>query len=170
MSGKAVKFRQVLNWLATEVMFSRAHYEIARGLGRRDRTATTAFRAAPRFFDLTEGAHVDSAQLALARIFDRASAVSIHKLFSSALNEAGAFKHGTAAEVRKAVKEAQASITALEPIVAAIQTRRNETIAYLDARPFTDPAGYDKRGLRWEEWDRAKQHIAIQRGVWHESI
>ena len=25
----------------------------------------------------------------------------------------------------------------------------------------------EARGLRWEEWDRAKQHIAVKRAVWH---
>jgi integrase len=28
----------------------------------------------------------------------------------------------------------------------------------------------EARGLRWEEWDRAKQHIAIRRGVWHRIV
>jgi integrase len=26
------------------------------------------------------------------------------------------------------------------------------------------------RGMRWDEWDRANQHIAIKRGVWHSII
>ena len=26
------------------------------------------------------------------------------------------------------------------------------------------------RGLRWEEWDRVKQHIAIKRAVWHKIV
>lgn len=142
-----VKFRKILAWLMTEVMFGRAHYEIARGLGRRDAAAKEAFRTAPQFFDLTLGAHANSSQLALARIFDRASAVSIYKLLSSALNEGGSFKNGTVAEVRKAVEEAKAAIAALQPSVEAIRTRRNETIAHLDARPFSDPAGYVQAGL-----------------------
>ncbi len=145
--GNAVKFQQILAWLMTEVMFGRAHYDIVRGLGRRDRTAATALRTAPRFFDLTLGVHADSAQLALARIFDRASAVSIHTLLSSALNEAGTFKHGTATDVRKAIEDAKVSIATLEPTVEAIRTRRNETIAHLDARPIVDPARYVQDGL-----------------------
>ena len=28
----------------------------------------------------------------------------------------------------------------------------------------------EARGLRWEEWDRAKQHIAIRRAVWHNVV
>jgi integrase len=28
----------------------------------------------------------------------------------------------------------------------------------------------EARGLRWEEWDRAKQHMAVRRGVWHRIV
>jgi integrase len=28
----------------------------------------------------------------------------------------------------------------------------------------------EARGLRWEEWDRTKQHIAARRGVWHRIV
>lgn len=28
----------------------------------------------------------------------------------------------------------------------------------------------EARGLRWEEWDRAKQHIHVRRGVWHKHV
>ena len=143
---KAVNFQQILTWLMVEIIFGRAHYEIARGLGRSDRRAALAFGTAPQFFGLTLDARAVLAQLALARIFDRASAVSIHKLFSLALNKAGTFKHGTATEVRKTVQDAKASITILEPSVAAIQIRRNESIAHSDARPIIDPSGYLRDG------------------------
>ena len=72
MSKKnSVKFQQILAWLMTEVMFGKAHYGIVRGLGRRDREALAAFRTAPRFFDMTLGAHADSAQMTVARIYDQ---------------------------------------------------------------------------------------------------
>lgn len=28
----------------------------------------------------------------------------------------------------------------------------------------------EARGLRWEEWDRAKQHIHVRRAVWHRHV
>ena len=28
----------------------------------------------------------------------------------------------------------------------------------------------EARGLRWEEWDRAKQHMHVRRGVWHKHV
>jgi integrase len=35
---------------------------------------------------------------------------------------------------------------------------------------FTGVRPGEARGLRWEEWDRAKQHIAIRRAVWHKEV
>jgi integrase len=35
---------------------------------------------------------------------------------------------------------------------------------------FTGVRPGEARGLRWEEWDRAKQHIAIRRAVWHKVV
>lgn len=37
-------------------------------------------------------------------------------------------------------------------------------IAYTGVRPS------EARGLRWEEWDRTRQHIAVRRGVWHRIV
>jgi hypothetical protein len=144
--GSAIKFQSVFAWLMTEILHGRAHYEIVRGLGRRDPRAVAAFRTAPRFFELTLGAHADLSNLALTRIFDRAGAISIYKLLSTALYEAGTFKHANAAKVREAVQNANASIKALEPSLRAIRTRRNETVAHSDTRPLIDPIGYMKDG------------------------
>src|ERR1700720_379692 len=148
MSKKpALSFKQILFWLITEVLFGRAHLTITRGLGRSDSTAVMAATAsAPTFFKMTLGAHADSTQMAAARIFDRTSAASIHTLLSSALKEAGTFKHGTATEVRKVVDEAKALVAALEPIVLAVRTRRNQTMAHADARPMVDPNRYKNAG------------------------
>lgn len=143
----SVKFQQILAWLMTEVMFGKAHYEIVRGLGRRDPTASAAFRTAPRFFSLTVGAHADAAQMTVARIYDRTSAASIHKLFSAALQEAETFTYASPKDVQKAVQESQDAIRTIEQALKAIRTRRNQTMAHLDSRPFADPAGYVKGGM-----------------------
>jgi hypothetical protein len=95
---------------------------------------------------MTLVAHAVSAQLTAARIFDRTSAASIHTLLSSALQEAGTFKHGTTTEVRKVIDEAKAFVAALEPIVAAVRTRRNQTMAHMDAGPLVDPNRYKNAG------------------------
>jgi hypothetical protein len=35
---------------------------------------------------------------------------------------------------------------------------------------FTGVRPGEARGLRWEEWDRAKQHIGVKRSVWHRVV
>jgi hypothetical protein len=154
-----VKFQTTLAWLMTEVMYGRAHSTITVGLRRADRVVLDT---APNFFDLTRDAHAEAAQLCAVRIFDRSSGVSIHTLMSSALNEAGTFKHGTAAEVRKLVAEAKALCTELEPIVSALRTRRNETIAHADTRPIIDPEGYVQAGrLSYRELRRLFEQTGL---------
>jgi hypothetical protein len=137
-----LQFRQILAWLMVEVQFGRCQYAIARGISRRDAVALAAFRTAPRFFAVTRDVHADATVLTLARIYDRTSAASIHGMFSSALREESAFKCGTVADIRKAIQQSRAAVAVLEPTLKAIRTRRNQTQARLDARPFIDPAKY----------------------------
>ena len=162
MTSNRLSVRQILGWLMTEVMFGRCHYTIARGLARRDAVALAAFRSAPRFFELTRDAHGDATFLTLARIYDRTSAASIHGLFASALHEESTFKHGTVADVRKAIQESKTAVAGFEPILKAIRTRRNQTQAHLDARPFIDPAKYVSAGKAsyrqiYELFDRTEE-------------
>jgi hypothetical protein len=142
--GEKLTFLHILCWLMTEVMHGRAHFVITRGLGRKDRKH--AWATAPTFFQMTLNAHAEAAQLCAARIFDRSGAASIHRLISSATKEKASFKHGSAVQVEAATKDAENFVTRFEPIVTAIRTRRNQTIAHTDARPLTDPAGYIKAG------------------------
>jgi hypothetical protein len=146
MANNRLRVRQILAWLMTEVMFGRCHYVIVRGLSRRDALASAAFRTAPRFFAMTRDAHADVAFLTLARIYDRTSAASVHGLFSSALREEKTFKFGTVADIRKAVQESKAVIAGFDSTLRAIRTRRNQTQAHLDARPFVNPAQYIAAG------------------------
>jgi hypothetical protein len=138
-----LKFKKILSWLMTEVIYGRAHFAIVDGLLRADRRV---LNAAPMFFEMTLGAHADAAQLTAARIFDRDGDVSIHTLLSSALREAGTFKHGTAAQVRKLVEETGITVATLEPVLTAVRTRRHHTLAHAGAIPLTDPDRYVKEG------------------------
>ncbi len=135
----ALKFNRMLAWLMVEVMYGKAQFKITRGLTKVD---PAVVEVSPRFFELAIGAHADAALLAASRIFDGSRGVSIHRLLDAALAEAGTFKLGTAAEVRKAVAEAKASLVGVAPKLSALRTRRNETIAHADARPLVDPQDY----------------------------
>jgi integrase len=59
-------------------------------------------------------------------------------------------------------QEVQAYLAALKdkPLARAAVA----LMAFTGARPG------EARGMRWEEWDRAEQHIAINRSVWHREI
>ena len=56
-------------------------------------------------------------------------------------------------------EEVQAILTALKgkPVARAAVA----VMAFTGVRPG------EARGLRWEEWDRAKQHIHVRRSIWH---
>lgn len=59
-------------------------------------------------------------------------------------------------------EDVQAVLTALKgkPLPRAAVA----IMAYTGVRPG------EARGLRWEEWDRVKKHIAIRRSVWHREV
>lgn len=142
---RPVTFREMLAMLMTHVMYGRAHFAIAKGLIGANKTI---IGAAPTFFAITRDAHADLTVLTAARIFDRQrGAVSIHALLSSALKQAGTFKYGTSAEVRKAVEEANVRVKKLEAILAAITTRRNQTMAHMDPSAIVDSEEYLRGGL-----------------------
>jgi integrase len=62
----------------------------------------------------------------------------------------------TVAATREDVQGLLAALTGLPLERAAVAI-----VALTGVRPG------EARGLRWEEWDRAQQHIAIRRAVWH---
>jgi hypothetical protein len=122
--------------LMTEVIYGKAHFSLTRSL----KGAHPAIvRISPVFFGLTVGAHADSTVLHAARIFDRRpGSVSIHALLEFGLKHAGTFKQASASEVRRVITESKRAVAELQPIVDAIRTRRNETLAHMDPRAFID--------------------------------
>jgi len=72
------------------------------------------------------------------------------------------------------------SATQPKRTVAATREEVQGVLAVLRVRPLeravvaivalTGVRPGEARGLRWEEWDRVKQHIAIRRAVWHRVI
>jgi integrase len=67
-----------------------------------------------------------------------------------------------------------------KPTVAATRKEVQATLAALKEMPLeraavglialTGTRPSEARGLRWEEWNRAEQHIAVNRGVWHRIV
>lgn len=59
-------------------------------------------------------------------------------------------------------EDVQAILTALKGM--PLERAAVGVIAFTGCRPS------EARGLRWEEWDRGEQHIAVRRGVWHRVV
>lgn len=137
-------FQQRLFALMAEVVWGKAHFHLTRALKG---THPAIVKTAPTFFMLSAGAHADSTLLHAARIFDRhPRSGSIHTLLASALKSAGTFKNSNAMEVRRTVVEVKQTVREFEPMLEAIRTRRDETLAHLSHRPLMDPNGYIAEG------------------------
>jgi hypothetical protein len=129
-------FRQVLAMLMVEVSYGKAHFSVTRSLKG---THPAIVRTAPVFFDLSIGAHGSATILHAARIFDRKpGSASIHALLELALKHAGTFRQANGLEVRTIVADSKRTVAELQPIVDAIQTRRNESLAHTDPRAYVD--------------------------------
>jgi|BogFormECP03_OM2_1039629.scaffolds.fasta_scaffold02277_1 hypothetical protein len=134
----------LVSWLTTQVMFGRAHTEILRGLLVADPSVQ---KVAPRFLSMTMDAHADASTMCLHHIFDkRSDCLTIGALLDLASATAGTFKYGTSQQVKDLVKRSKAAISALEPSLRALRTRRNETGAHSARRPLIDPGGYIEAG------------------------
>jgi len=59
-------------------------------------------------------------------------------------------------------EEVQATLEALKAM--PMERAAVALVAFTGVRPS------EARGLRWEEWNRAEEHIAVQRGVWHRVV
>jgi hypothetical protein len=140
----SIGFEKMLAWLMVEAIYGRAHFIITKGLKRAD---PIVLKTAPKFFEHTLGALADSVALHVARLFDqRSGSISIYALLSLAEKHAGAFKHGSAAEVRKFVSEAKRRVRGLENALEGVRCRRHETLAHSDPRAIVDRKRIELKG------------------------
>jgi len=149
----AITIQQLISWLGTQVMFGRAHTEILRGLLVADPSLR---KVAPRFMSMTMDAHAEESMKCLSHIFDkRSDCLTMGALLDLATAKAGTFHFGTPQQVKDLVKRSRVAISALEPSLKALRTRRNETGAHSARRPLTDPSGYIEAGkLKHEDIDK----------------
>jgi hypothetical protein len=148
-----ITITQLVSWLGTQVMFGRAHTEILRGLLRADPSVQ---RIGPRFMAMTIDAHAEASMMCLNHIFDRRpDCLTIRVLLDLVSAQAGTFKYGTPQQVKDLVKRSRVAISALEPSLKALRTRRNETGAHSARRPIIDPSGYIEAGkIKHKEIDK----------------
>jgi hypothetical protein len=135
-----IDFAGMMAWLMTQVMYGKAHFGIAAGLYCADKVV---LKTAPRFFELTAGAHVNEAVMCAARIFDRdARSLSVHVLFAEVSRIAAARTDGMGKKLNVAVTDGRKSIVGMERILKALRLKRNKSIAHSDTDSMNDPEPY----------------------------
>jgi len=112
---------------------------------------------APTFFGLSAEGSLELAQLAIARIYDRAArAVTVRRFLHAAATQLTTFQRATPVEASDAILEAVRTVIALQPIVDAIRKRRDEWLAHLDPKTVADPSALSaKAKLSIPDLDRA---------------
>jgi hypothetical protein len=127
---------EMLAALRSQAMYGRTHLYIAKGL-MREKADTE--KLTPTFFGLTLDAHLQTAQMYAAKLYDKPSeSVTVRSLLKKADMSAGRFPCATPQEVRNKVAIARLMMSTLEPIVEAIQIRRNEYLAHLAPQTVID--------------------------------
>lgn len=143
MNAADLGIREMLAWLKGEAAYGRTHLEIAKGLVAAE--AETA-RVAPTFFSLTLDAHVQAAQMYVAKLYDKKrEAVTVKMLVERAGRSEGAFPSAKPERVREIVQDARAAIAQLKPKLKAVEIRRNEYLAHLAPATICDIGSMNDR-------------------------
>jgi AbiU2 len=134
------EFEKLLYVLNIEASSGRMHLEIARRLSIEATERPDALQCAQVFFVLTFRAHLESAYLRAARLFDEtAGTASLHSIPKAAEVCAGKFQFSDASDVRAKILSWQAAIVGSKPTVAKLRDLRNALIAHLDKKVILDP-------------------------------
>jgi AbiU2 len=129
---------QTFEALRRQVLVGKAYFNIARGLLKAD---PYLLQTAPTFFAMTIDGSLELAQMTVARLYDKTkSAVTIRTMLRDAAAQLSTFQNATPKEAEDVILKAEQRIVAIEPILAAIRTRRNQWLAHLDPGTVADPA------------------------------
>jgi hypothetical protein len=116
----------------------KAYFNVASGLLKAD---PYLLQTAPTFFGLTIDGSLELAQMAVARLYDKTrGAVTIRTMLHDAAEQLSAFQNATPREAEEVILKAALRVVAIQPILDAIRTRRNEWLAHLDPGTVADPA------------------------------
>lgn len=158
-STKKPSLQEILTSLMNEVVWGRTHLKIAKAIRAVD---PVVIHTAQTFFGLTQDAHLFAAQMYAAKLHDRTRGpITIKSALEEAERLAGTFACGSAEQVRKTVAAAHAQLAGFDKVLAAIEERRNEYLAHVDARSIVDPTALDKTAaLTIDELD----HLFVETG------
>lgn len=126
---------EMLGWLKGMAVYGKTHLEIAKGLTAAQ--AETA-RVAPMFFELTLEAHLQAAQMYLAKLYDKQRKATVEGLVKRAGRSEAAFRSAKPERVREIVQIVGSLIDKLKPKLKAVEIRRNEYLAHLDPGTIRD--------------------------------
>lgn len=129
--------KQLLNALLREVLLGNTHLSIATGLREAD---PAVLDTAGVFFGLTFTAHLETAQMHAAKLFDtHRGAETIDTLVTTAARNTHLFVNGSPQAVHAAVRSARHRVRGLDPVMKAVRLRRNKMLAHLDPETVLDP-------------------------------
>ena len=153
--GQQLTFNQILAAIENQILVGKTYLQIANGLlaivGEWD-----VFGVAPTFFGLTAQGNLETAQMVIAKLYDRGDkAVTIKAMLFRAARQVGDFQCGDVQQVNAAILRAVQRIIALQPLLDAIRIRRNKWLAHLDEATVRDPAALTaSANLTREDLDR----------------
>jgi hypothetical protein len=134
------EFERLLFVLNTEVSCGRMHLEIARKISTVAAERPHLLQCAQVFFVLTFRAHLESAYLRAARLFDsKSGTAAIASIPQAAEMHAGTFQYATPPEVRAQIKVWEGQIASARHLVDRLRELRNALIAHLDRNVILDP-------------------------------
>ena len=142
MQGSAAdNFEKALRQLTQILVFGNAHLTIGRGVGAAIVNDSAIERAAPAFWGISITAHLDAAQLAAFKLFDKQrGTLTLRHLLKSADFASGSFQKATRSEVEGIIAAARAQIARLEPKLEPLNSKRNKIMAHTDLTVVLDPA------------------------------
>jgi hypothetical protein len=129
--------KQIFDAQISQVLVGKTYLSIAKGLLDAD---PVILQDAWTFFAITIDGHVELAQMAIARLYDRTQrGVTIRVMLSESRKQASSFQRADQQQVIAAIKKAEIAVLGLDPILASIRKRRNERLAHLNPRTVVDP-------------------------------
>ena len=135
-------FREQFDIVKMQVVMGKAHLALWKNLSKRlgSDPKGTVISVAPTFFGMTLEAHLNTAILHAARIFDtHRDSLNIQKLLNRADSEQGTLSQDQRKVLAEAVAEGNARLLNLEPVRNAVNTRRSKTLAHLDPKIVSNP-------------------------------
>ena len=130
--------KQVLDTLKRQVLVGKSFLGIAKGLLGADPVILDGART---FFGLTLDGSVELAQMAIARLYDKArNTVTVRTMLYQAANEIDLFQRGEHQQKCDGILKSAHRVIDLQPILDAIRVRRNKWLAHLDPDTVRDPA------------------------------